>query len=406
MCLPGFIDYEGNELPWLLGSAEKWQNGGAYIFRTSDTDLHIIPPNALSVTVHETDLVSEVHATFGSDTQPMIAQITRLVKGKDYVEVEYVVKPIPIADGIGKEIVSRFSTNIQSGNTFFTDSNGREFIERKRGDNKLYGPVEPDPVASEPISANYYPVNTALYIEDNTRSFSVLVDRSQGGSSLNDGSVELMIQRRLLADDARGCAEPLNETDIGITPSPPYGNATRIGQGIAIKGYHRLMVAQGRSGATKARSRMDEIFSQPHVFASSEPHAQDISFQRISFSALKSSLPENVMVVTYAQRTDGSYLIRLAHQYGPVESTEHSAPVEIDLSILFPSKTITYFNEKTLSGNQNRIDWDKKRLHWSDANKQFVESNSFKADSRNLEEVTSTIVLKPLEIRTFEVVVE
>lgn len=28
MCLPGYVDSEGDELPWLLGSAETWQNGG------------------------------------------------------------------------------------------------------------------------------------------------------------------------------------------------------------------------------------------------------------------------------------------------------------------------------------------------------------------------------------------
>lgn len=42
--------------------------------------------------------------------------------------------------------------------------------------------------------------------------FSVLVDRAQGGSSLKDGSIEIMVHRRTLFDDSRGVAEPLNET--------------------------------------------------------------------------------------------------------------------------------------------------------------------------------------------------
>jgi len=37
-------------------------------------------------------------------------------------------------------------------------------------------------------------------------------DRSQGGSSLNKGEIELMIQRRILHDDDRGLGEALNET--------------------------------------------------------------------------------------------------------------------------------------------------------------------------------------------------
>jgi hypothetical protein len=42
----------------------------------------------------------------------------------------------------------------------------------------------------------------------------VLTDRSQGGSSLANGQIELMVHRRLLFDDSLGVGEPLNETGI------------------------------------------------------------------------------------------------------------------------------------------------------------------------------------------------
>lgn len=38
-------------------------------------------------------------------------------------------------------------------------------------------------------------------------------DRSQGGSVLNKGTIELMQNRRLYKDDNRGVGEALNETD-------------------------------------------------------------------------------------------------------------------------------------------------------------------------------------------------
>ena len=41
---------------------------------------------------------------------------------------------------------------------------------------------------------------------------ALLNDRSQGGSSLKPGRLELMIQRRMYADDGRGVGEALNET--------------------------------------------------------------------------------------------------------------------------------------------------------------------------------------------------
>ena len=41
---------------------------------------------------------------------------------------------------------------------------------------------------------------------------SVLNDRCQGATSLNQGEIEIMIHRRLVEDDSRGVGEPLNET--------------------------------------------------------------------------------------------------------------------------------------------------------------------------------------------------
>ena len=39
-----------------------------------------------------------------------------------------------------------------------------------------------------------------------------MTDRSQGGSSLAEGEIELMVHRRLLYDDSLGVGEALNET--------------------------------------------------------------------------------------------------------------------------------------------------------------------------------------------------
>lgn len=42
----------------------------------------------------------------------------------------YQVGPIPIDDWIGKEVVTQISTSMKTNKTFYTDSNGRDFIER------------------------------------------------------------------------------------------------------------------------------------------------------------------------------------------------------------------------------------------------------------------------------------
>lgn len=52
----------------------------------------------------------------------------------------------------------------------------------------------------EPVASNYYPVTSKITIMDENRDLkvSVLNDRSQGGSSLNDGDIELMVSTILL----------------------------------------------------------------------------------------------------------------------------------------------------------------------------------------------------------------
>jgi len=394
-CLPGYTDAEGNEYPWLLGTAENWQNSGAYIFRPStDQKLHIIPPKRTkSVVVYHSELVNEVHSVFGEGG--WIKQIARLLPGKDFVEIEYVVGPVPVDDG-GKEVVSKWTTSIASDGHFFTDSNGREFLDRMRGDHDIFGPDRP--IIDEPVSGNYYPVNAAIFIEDDSHSFGCVVDRSQGGSSLTDGALELMIQRRTLHDDARGVGEPLNETDIGITPNAPYGNAERLGDGVIVKGHHRFIVGAERSGASKMRTVMDNIFSQPHVFVASAPSGAAVPFRQAKLSMLQSSLPDNIMMISLiALDKEDTFLIRLGHQYGPNEDTTLSRPVEIDLKNLFPHKKVVSLQEKTLSANQIRSDWEARRLQWDCSNDG---GETLPLDKLH----DGRVVLYPLEIRTYELV--
>ena len=61
----------------------------------------------------------------------------------------------------------------------------------------------------------------AIQLRDDTRFFTVLNDRSQGGSNLQEGTIELMQNRRVESQDLRGMTEPLNETDA-------HGNGIRV----------------------------------------------------------------------------------------------------------------------------------------------------------------------------------
>ena len=177
------------------------QNSGAYIFRPSERDQMLTVVGAIRTKEQKiSDLIDEVYIEYDV---PWIKEVMRLYKGSPYLEVEYTVGPIPIDDGRGKEIVSQYLTGIKSDGVFYTDSNGREFQRRVRSSRPTWNLTE-----HEPIAGNYYPVNTAIYIEDDMKSLGVVTDRSQGGSSLTDGCIEIMVQRRTMRDDMRGVSEP------------------------------------------------------------------------------------------------------------------------------------------------------------------------------------------------------
>jgi lysosomal alpha-mannosidase len=90
------------------------------------------------------------------------------------VEVEWTVGPIPVDDNVGKEIILRYDTDIQSQSKFYTDANGREVLERIRD----YRPTWNYTVA-EPVSGNYYPVNSRIWIKEQNRQFTVLTGKKK-----------------------------------------------------------------------------------------------------------------------------------------------------------------------------------------------------------------------------------
>jgi hypothetical protein len=371
------------------------QNSGAYIFRPSEPDQKLNIIGAVHTEKHTSDLVNEVRITYDV---PWLKETIRLYKDEPYLEIEYTVGPIPIGDLRGKEIVTQYRSDIANQGVFYTDANGREFQRRIRSSRPTWNLTE-----HQPIAGNYYPINAAIYIEDDNKSLAVVTDRSQGGSSLTDGAIEIMVQRRTLADDARGVGEPLNETDGDVTPYPPYGDATRYGEGVIIRGKHRMMVDGGHSGASLSRKEMDKAFSEPLVFVGSAKPDVKVPFAKTSFSLIKAELPKNVMLITFKHlphEAARSFLIRIGHQYGPAEDAELSKAVSVDLEAIVGG-TVVSCQEKTLSGNRDIEDWKESRLDWS---------GHHTASSSTDDDITAksdySIELKPMQIRTFHVQID
>ncbi|KAM6583976.1 hypothetical protein CsatB_010978 [Cannabis sativa] len=355
------------------------QASGAYIFRPNLT-YPIRYEKKVPLTVFRGPILDEVHQRINS----WIYQITRVFKRKEHVEFEFAIGPIPINDGIGKEIVTKISSSLKSNKKFYTDSNGRDFIERIRDYRKDWN-LE----VNQPVAGNYYPINLGIYTKDKSSELSLLVDRAVGGSSIVDGQLELMLHRRLLEDDDRGVAEALNET-VCIADNC---------QGLTIVGKYYLRVDPLGEGAKWRRSYGQELYS-PFLLAFTEQDEHNWNSHVPTFYGMSPSyaLPDNVAILTLQELEGGKVLLRLAHLYEVGEDKDLSIMASVELKKVFNNKKINSIEETSLSANQKRSEMEKKRLVWKvkGSSKEPKVLRGRPIDQKNL-----VVELSPMEIRTF-----
>ncbi|XP_062105325.1 alpha-mannosidase At3g26720-like isoform X2 [Humulus lupulus] len=368
--------YNGND-----GTDKDPQASGAYVFRPNGT-FPIKSDSQASLTVVQGPVLDEVHQRLN----PWISQITRVFKEKEHAEVEFTIGPIPVDDSIGKEITTQITTALKTNGTFYTDSNGRDFIKRIRDfrtDWELQN--------NQPVAGNYYPINLGIYVQDSISELSVLVDRSVGGSSLVDGQIELMLHRRLLHDDSRGVGEVLNETVCLHDKC----------EGLTIQGKFYVRIDPLGEGAKWRRTTGQEIYS-PLLLAFTEQDGNEYLKSHVStFSGFDSSyaLPNNIALITLQELANGKVLLRLAHLYEIGEDKDYSTLASVELKKLFPKKKINKVSETNLSANQERAEMDKKKLVWK------VEEGSGEESKKvvrggPIDPAKLMVELYPMEIRT------
>jgi len=298
-------------------------------------------------------------------------------------EFEFQTGQIPIGDGMGKEVITRFTTGVKSNSMYYTDSNGREFQTRKRN----YRPTW-NLTVTEPVAGNYYPVNVAAYLKDANSQFSILTYRSQGGGSINDGQFELMFHRRLLWDDGRGVGEPLNETD-GITP---YPDPHRLGTGLHLVGSHYVYVDTPANSLAVVRAAQSRIFS-PLVLGFttlSTNVPQWIASHTVTRSWANQELPLNVDLITLQPTGAAERILRLSHLFGVGEDSKYSSPVTVDISKLF---TFPVMNLKEVSLTTNKNVSEMKQMKWK--------TTDDVAPAFEGEFDGSSVTITPMDVRTF-----
>ncbi|XP_077246588.1 alpha-mannosidase-like [Tasmannia lanceolata] len=361
------------------GDSQDGQTSGAYIFRPNGSP-PIVASRSVPLKIVRGPLVDEVYQSFSS----WIYQVTRLYRDKEYAEVEFTIGPIPLDDGIGKEVITQMQANMATDKTFYTDSNGRDFLKRVR-DYREDWPLE----VHQPVAGNYYPINLGMYIADENSEFSVLVDHATGGASLKDGELELMLHRRMLYDDSRGVGEPLDE-NVCVNDTC---------EGLTIRGNYYLSIDKLGTGARWRRTVGQQVYS-PLLLAFTHEEEQIWKASHVAnatFMDPNYSLPPNVAIITLEELEDGTVILRLTHLYEAGEDATYSTMATVELKKIFARKMIKELKETSLSANQDKSEM--RKMNW----KVEGDSGEIPAPMRGgpVDNTTLIVELGPMEIRTF-----
>uniref|UniRef100_A0A4W3HVQ0 Alpha-mannosidase n=1 Tax=Callorhinchus milii TaxID=7868 RepID=A0A4W3HVQ0_CALMI len=184
------------EFMW-YGTRPTKDKSGAYLFLPNGEAMAYFSENPSVTRVTEGPLVSEVNTSNRNFHQYVRLYHLPGVEGLS-LDVSIVVD---IHDQMNRELAMRLSTDIKSGDTFFTDLNGFQ-IQPRRYLQKL------------PLQANFYPMSTMAYIQDEHSRLTLHTAQALGVSSLHSGQLEVILDRRLMQDDNRGLGQGLKDNKV------------------------------------------------------------------------------------------------------------------------------------------------------------------------------------------------
>ncbi|EDV58294.1 lysosomal alpha-mannosidase [Drosophila erecta] len=361
------------------------QNFGVYKTRTScaytfrqDGDIEVLE-NDFEFTVYEGSLVKEVH----QHVNDWISQVIRIYEGANRVELEWLVGPIPIDDQLGSEFVTNFKSGISSNGVFYTDSNGRELMKREKDKREDFV----SDLSRQPVSGNFYPVTSRIALQDDAKRLVLLTDRSQGGASLQDGALEMLLHRRHLFNDGGGVGEALNETQYG--------------KGLIARGRLYLTLDSATDGDTATERRTEKELLLPFgKFFSTAGGVQRAAAKSVpDFD----DLPQSVHLLTLEHFHENEVLIRFEHFLDKFEGRVTS----FNIRDIFDSLGGLAIRETTLDGSLPLSDMKRLKFHAQESGTHPASVEYSTARHKPLEAVKSdeaslfAVTLYPMQIRTF-----
>ncbi|XP_036590941.1 alpha-mannosidase 2x isoform X2 [Trichosurus vulpecula] len=178
----------------IYGTRTSKDKSGAYLFLPDGEAKPYVSKEPPVLRVTEGPFFSEVVAYYQH-----MQQVVRLynLPGVEGLSLD-ISSLVDIRDHVNKELALRIQTDIESEGTFFTDLNGFQ-IQPRRYLKKL------------PLQANFYPMPAMAYIQDSQSRLTLHTAQALGVSSLSNGQLEVILDRRLMQDDNRGLGQGLKD---------------------------------------------------------------------------------------------------------------------------------------------------------------------------------------------------
>nr|XP_018917576.1 PREDICTED: alpha-mannosidase 2 [Bemisia tabaci]XP_018917577.1 PREDICTED: alpha-mannosidase 2 [Bemisia tabaci] len=179
------------------------ERSGAYLF-LPDGEASTVMVHRPVIIVVEGPVLSQVHLYLEQRMVHTIEIYHFLGPDEMFIGIQNIID----LKASNSEYAMLISTNIQNDDTYYTDLNGLQMVKRQRFQ-KL------------PLQANYYPMASAAYIEDNRLRLTLLSAQPLGAASLKEGQLEVMQDRRLMQDDNLGLGQ-------GVTDNVPTISLYRL----------------------------------------------------------------------------------------------------------------------------------------------------------------------------------
>ncbi|XP_060617870.2 alpha-mannosidase 2 [Anolis sagrei] len=184
------------EFVW-YGTTSNRDKSGAYLFLPDGDAKPYVFSDPPIIRVTHGRIFSEVTTFFHHMTHTVRLYKVHGLEGQS----PEITNIVDIRGEHNHEIAMRISTDIESQNRFYSDLNGYQ-IQPRQTMSKL------------PLQANFYPMTTMAYVQDNMIRLTLHSAQSLGISSLKSGQLEVIMDRRLMQDDNRGLGQGVHDNKI------------------------------------------------------------------------------------------------------------------------------------------------------------------------------------------------